>query len=1007
MTRATVSHSCLVGLLLAILILAAGLPGWAAYTKLYRIQNTMGEDGQFLRVISNALEVVTTYTAYPLAWSPPAISNIVYGGTYCTKLKFGEFRVDPVVAPGAYAKIGWRTADNNCRLRDLRWVKYSGATVPVVDPDQLGGVPGGGEVRYDAEAGEYVWLIINDTGSTLRLSDVSIQVYDEEPPLAQLMGEMWPQALMRTMANGDDLPDENIVAQRVQNVIDDHVQPLIALLTAARDAGYLSPDDWWDLVDKLQAGVEAGLSKGDEVYPGADSGGITYRQYWDYAVQDAEDFKALVEAIQAKMPVIGTASADWSSWWGGSAPGAMNEHGVIASYSRIVANQNHAYVWDSRLGDAGFVELQDIRPDGMAPGGQSIAFNIDNHGRIAGDIYPATGPQRGVVWVPDASAPEGYVAVDMPPPPLPGYSSYTRCRSINDNGLVVCFCRYEPTRRYDTYLMQLNPDNTVDFVRAFDYGTSVYGYDINNAGQICGYYYSGNLLRPFRLDPVGGGNYTAVALSVPADATGHCYALRLSEEGHVAGYAFCASGMHALAWKNDGASTLVDTWTTPLWGWAAYDANSDGDVIGGTFAWNIAGPQVVARNVSPSAWHGSWAWGITDSGLVGGEARLSNTPPYNVFVGRADVLPYVLPDGLSDDWLAAADALIAAIVDDPEDPEDAYLPGDPVASIAEFESSERTEEYTDTTGETRTAKTLEEATNPETGEVVIEDGDAVSIAIPDDDHVQDETVVMRTGVRPPASSPAMMRTAQVGEYVLECIEMYTPEEGVRDADTTPPTIDHASITPETLWPPNHKMVDMAFDVQVSDVDNDGLPRDATWYIESVSSSQPINGDEDGNTAPDWLIDPEDQRSLQLRAERAGDDPAGRTYTVVIRAIDGDGNRSAPHSLQVHVPLNQGETEPAMTIASLAAASAGGRAVEVVFTLSSEAQVEVEVLNIAGRRVRTIVADRECEAGINSLAWNCRSDRGVMVPSGAYLVRVTARTEDGEQAGRLCTVMLRR
>ena len=31
----------------------------------------------------------------------------------------------------------------------------------------------------------------------------------------------------------------------------------------------------------------------------------------------------------------------------------------------------------------------------------------------------------------------------------------------------------------------------------------------------------------------------------------------------------------------------------------------------------------------------------------------------------------------------------------------------------------------------------------------------------------------------------------------------------------------------------------------------------------------------------------------------------------------------------------------------------------------------------------------------------------MVPAGAHLVRVTARTEDGEPASRLCTMMLRR
>jgi len=277
-----------------------------------------------------------------------------------------------------------------------------------------------------------------------------------------------------------------------------------------------------------------------------------------------------------------------------------------------------------------------------------------------------------------------------------------------------------------------------------------------------------------------------------------------------------------------------------------------------------------------------------------------------------------------------------------------------------------------------------------------------AFTVPDDDGAPDETLVLTTHYYEPPATPAMMRTMQAGEPYLQCVEMYTPgEEGVLGSDTTIPVIESASVSPVELWPANHKMVGMHFEVEVSDEDDAGDERPASWFVESVSSDQ----EEDGKFEPDWMIDPDDQQSLQLRAERDPRDRDGRIYTIVLRAADSAGNLSEPETLQVLVPHDQGRHRGGK-ITSLAALQAGAGA-EIVFTLASEAQVEVEVLNIAGRRVRTIVSDRDCEAGVTSLAWNCRSDRGVMVPSGAYLVRVTARSEDGEQSSRLCTMMLRR
>jgi hypothetical protein len=80
---------------------------------------------------------------------------------------------------------------------------------------------------------------------------------------------------------------------------------------------------------------------------------------------------------------------------------------------------------------------------------------------------------------------------------------------------------------------------------------------------------------------------------------------------------------------------------------------------------------------------------------------------------------------------------------------------------------------------------------------------------------------------------------------------------------------------------------------------------------------------------------------------------------------------------------------------------------ITFGLSSAAQVEARILNIAGRPVRTLCHAKDCEAGTNTLLWNADSDRGLAVPNGTYLVEVTAKAEDGPQARALGQVRVSR
>jgi len=112
-------------------------------------------------------------------------------------------------------------------------------------------------------------------------------------------------------------------------------------------------------------------------------------------------------------------------------------------------------------------------------------------------------------------------------------------------------------------------------------------------------------------------------------------------------------------------------------------------------------------------------------------------------------------------------------------------------------------------------------------------------------------------------------------------------------DNTPPTISGVGVNPAVLSPANHKMVNVT--VNYTSTDNCG----AVNCTLSVSSNEPINGEDDGNTAPDWEI--VDSHHVRLRAERS-DRGNGRVYTITITCVDGSGN-STSRSATVTAPRN--------------------------------------------------------------------------------------------------------
>jgi hypothetical protein len=87
--------------------------------------------------------------------------------------------------------------------------------------------------------------------------------------------------------------------------------------------------------------------------------------------------------------------------------------------------------------------------------------------------------------------------------------------------------------------------------------------------------------------------------------------------------------------------------------------------------------------------------------------------------------------------------------------------------------------------------------------------------------------------------------------------------------------------------------------------------------------------------------------------------------------------------------------------------AGSTRVQIAYTLSTEASVTVQITDAAGKPVRALQAGQAAGRGVNSVTWDGRNSAGVAVPAGAYLVRVTATTEDGQSASVVQPIVLTR
>ena len=217
----------------------------------------------------------------------------------------------------------------------------------------------------------------------------------------------------------------------------------------------------------------------------------------------------------------------------------------------------------------------------------------------------------------------------------------------------------------------------------------------------------------------------------------------------------------------------------------------------------------------------------------------------------------------------------------------------------------------------------------------------------------------------------------------------------------PPDCSAADAAPDELWPPNHKMRDIAI-VGVTDPDGDPI----TLTVTGITQDEPVNGLGDGNTAPDG--DGVGNSTAQVRAERAGAKKVpgnGRVYEISFDASDNQGG-TCSGSVQVCVPhdqrpghacLDDGQffdstsgASPRVTTADKPLAHAFDAypnpfnpQTTIRYGLPEASYVKLVVYDVLGRQVRVLV-DGAREAGTHEVTFDASS-----LPSGMYVYRIEA------------------
>jgi hypothetical protein len=115
----------------------------------------------------------------------------------------------------------------------------------------------------------------------------------------------------------------------------------------------------------------------------------------------------------------------------------------------------------------------------------------------------------------------------------------------------------------------------------------------------------------------------------------------------------------------------------------------------------------------------------------------------------------------------------------------------------------------------------------------------------------------------------------------------------------PPTCASAQVDASELWPPNHHLVDVSI---TGVVDPEGSA--VSVSVTGVTQDEPVNGQGDGDTSPDAVLE---AGRVLVRAERA-QNGNGRVYRVAFSATDGSGS-TCVGAVSLGVPKSQSGQPP--------------------------------------------------------------------------------------------------
>jgi hypothetical protein len=144
--------------------------------------------------------------------------------------------------------------------------------------------------------------------------------------------------------------------------------------------------------------------------------------------------------------------------------------------------------------------------------------------------------------------------------------------------------------------------------------------------------------------------------------------------------------------------------------------------------------------------------------------------------------------------------------------------------------------------------------------------------------------------------------------------------------------------------------------------------------------------------PDLTTVPNDLRPI-LR-----DLATGRS--VYMRTATGYTYRSRAAGERRRFEITFGGPALGPVVTQMAATPAKAGAVELTYTLGRAADVTIEVRNLAGRLVATVPAGQG-QVGLNRVLWNGQAAGGQGVPSGRYVICVTAVADDNGET--VCAV----